>query len=446
MRKVGAFFVLLFLIVGGYFVYEKGGKYLTYYPQLSKERVSMLKDLQPKSQKDAVYVGAVKCKECHEDEYKKWAGSRHPKMIQDIKKSPKAIVADFSKLPKDADFNLSEIVYTIGGKFKQRYMIRKDFNNSEDYRVGNYQWNVQTKKWQPFHSWHYWYDDAFFHDNRKVPTSRVCDGCHFTGFMASQKRIEPGIGCESCHGPASKHIKEPKKYPVFVASKVDSNRQNEVCLQCHMRNRDIRLKNHTMRELFMDIRDYPLGYQPGKPLVKYKMPAPFIMGRETIEFYANGLPKKNRTQGNEFVHSIKGHHGITCINCHDPHSLHPVAEHNNGNELCMKCHSFGSPIGPHQKSLSAHTHHKPDSNGSLCVECHMPKVGKHTKRSPFTVRSHSFGFVTPKETIGYGLPPETNACYACHKDKSLQKLQKDLEEWGVLGWGEQMTLQNEIKK
>jgi len=104
---------------------------------------------------------------------------------------------------------------------------------------------------------------------------------------------------------------------------------------------------------------------------------------------------------------MKAKHGITCINCHDPQTLEPTAENNSGNSLCMKCHKFGSPIGPHQKSLEMHTHHKADSKDSLCVECHMPKVGKHTGKSPLTVRTHIFGFVTPKETLAYKMPKQT---------------------------------------
>ena len=102
---------------------------------------------------------------------------------------------------------------------------------------------------------------------------------------------------------------------------------------------------------------------------------------------------------------------------------------------CMKCHSFGSPIGPHQLNLEKHTNHKADSKGSLCVECHMPKTGRHTGKSPLTVRSHMFGFTTPQETIKYKMPNETNACFACHKeDRDMKTLQSDLESWGMIGW------------
>ncbi|MEA3331520.1 MAG: cytochrome c3 family protein, partial [Campylobacterota bacterium] len=328
---------------------------------------------------------------------------------------------------------LKDAIYSVGGKFKQRFMMRKDINGTEDYILGNYQWNVETQKWQGFKPWKYWYKDAYPHANEELPTSRACDGCHFNGFMSREKRVESGIACESCHGPASKHVADPKS-KLYLASLSDPVRQNEVCLQCHMRNRDIRLRDQNISEIYGDARDYPFGYEAGKSLSKYKLVAPFVLGQETKEFYANGMGKKNRMQGNEFVHSMKAKHGITCINCHDPHTLEPTAEKNTGNALCMKCHSFGSPIGPHQSSLEKHTKHKADSKGSLCVECHIPKVAKHTGKSPITVRTHSFGFVTPKETLAYKMPKETNACYACHKERGMKTLQNDLESWGMISW------------
>jgi predicted CXXCH cytochrome family protein len=433
MKRFFIFIFITVIVLVGFEAYKYGAKIYPFIGQLTQDRVGTEVDLQNIDQKKAYFVGATKCEECHKDNYKDWSHSRHPKMIQDIKKNPDVVVADFSKLPKNANFTLQEAVYTIGGKFKQRYMIRHDRNGSEDYVLGNYQWNVQTKKWQGFKPWKYWYKTAYPHHNEDLPTSRACDGCHFTGFMSTQKRVDTGISCEACHGPASLHVKEPNS-KVYLASLSDPVRQNEVCLQCHMRNRDKRLEDVNMSKIYGDARDYPFGYEAGKSLSKYKMVAPFVMGHETKEFYANGAAKKNRTQGNEYVHSMMGKHGITCINCHNPHTLEPTAQKNSGNKLCMKCHSFGSPIGPHEKNISAHTHHKSDSKGSLCVECHMPKVGRHTGKSPITVRSHQFGFVTPAQTLKYAMPKETNACFVCHKDKEMKSLQKDLEKWGMVSW------------
>jgi len=432
MKKI-IFFFFIVATVAGIAYTQNAFKIFPFYEQLTQEHVGTAIDLQETAQKEATFVGAAKCQECHKDNHKAWSHSGHPRMIRDFRKDPTVVVADFSKLPDDANFKLEDATYTIGGKFKQRFMIRKDYQGKEDYVLGNYQWNVQTNKWQKFKPWKYWYKDAYPHDNEQLPTSRACDGCHFTGFMSTEKRVDTGIACESCHGPASKHVENPVS-KVYLASLSDPVRQNEVCLQCHMRNRDKRMEDVNMSEIYGDARDYPFGYEAGKPLSEFKMVAPFA-GKETKEFYANGMGKKNRMQGNEFVHSMKGKHGVTCINCHNPHTLEPTAEKNTGNQLCMSCHTFGSIIGPHQGSLEKHTRHKEGSTGSLCVECHMPKVGKHTGKSPITVRTHLFGFVTPAETQKYDMPDETNACYACHKaDRSMSTLQKDLEKWGMVGW------------
>jgi len=434
MKKILLLITAIFVSTTLFFAYTELSKIYPFYEQLTQEHAGTEVSLQPISQENAHFVGSQKCIECHDKKHKAWSHSKHPKMIQDIKKNPSVVVADFSKLPSDANFLLKDAIYTVGGKFKQRFMLRKDLNGTEDYVLGNYQWNVQTQKWQGFKPWKYWYKNAYPHDNNALPTSRACDGCHFTGYMSTQKRVESGIACEACHGPASEHVKNPES-PVYQASLSDPVRQNEVCLQCHMRNRDKRLEDQNMSSIYGDARDYPMGYEAGKSLRQYKMAAPFKMGHETKEFYANGAAKKNRTQGNEFVHSMKGKHGITCINCHNPHTLEPTAQKNSGNALCMKCHSFNSPIGPHQNTLQEHTHHKADSKGSLCVECHMPKTGRHTGKSPITVRSHMFGFTTPAETLKYGMPQETNACFACHKkDRDMKTLQNDLEKWGILSW------------
>jgi predicted CXXCH cytochrome family protein len=434
MKKILSFLTISLLVTVGYYVYINASKVYPYYVQLTQTHVGVAVDLQSLDQKEAHFVGASKCVKCHDKKHAAWSHSRHPKMVQDISKDSSVVVADFSKLPEDANFALKDAVYTVGGKFKQRFMMRKDLNGTEDYVLGNYQWNVQTQKWQGFKPWKYWYKDAYPHDNNELPTSRACDGCHFTGYMSTQKRVDVGISCESCHGPASKHVENPES-KLYLASLSDPVRQNEVCLQCHMRNRDKRLETQTMSDIYGDARDYPMGYEAGKPLSDYKMVAPFIMGHETKEFFANGAAKKNRTQGNEFVHSMKGKHGITCINCHNPHTLQPTAERNTGNKLCMKCHTFSSLIGPHQDSLEQHTRHKANSKGSLCVECHMPKTGKHTGKSPLTVRTHRFGFTTPAETLKYGMPKETNACFACHKeDRDMKTLQNDLETWGMISW------------
>lgn len=426
--------LLLGIIVGGLgggFLFIKAQKIFPYYEQLTKTRLRTAVNLQPEAQKSAQYAGSKSCLECHEENYEAWRASYHAKMIQSVKETPEAIVGDFATLPADAHFSLDEIVYTIGGKFKQRYMLRDDLDGAEDYVIGDYQWNVELQRWQPYHPYKDWYSEGFPQDNKQVHTSRTCDGCHFVGFMSREVRIEPAIACESCHGPASTHIDDPRNETIFKATNADPYRATEVCLQCHMRNRDRRLATQSLAELFGDVRDYPQGFEPGRPLQAYKMQAPFEPGQETSEFYGNNVGKKNRMQGNEFVLSVMYKHGITCVNCHNPHTLDSTTTTPTGDALCMKCHDFGSLIGPHQESLEAHTRHKTDSTGSSCIECHMPKTGRHLKSSPLTVRSHVFGFIGPSQTRKYGVP---NACTSCHDDKDLDWADKSMREWGMLQW------------
>ncbi len=423
---------LLFVIgvtlgVGAHGPADKQRPHSALYSQLTRPHAGAAVSQQPAGQHAAHYVGTLKCGECHEEEYTAWASSRHGKMIQPVKGHAEVVLGDFATLPKDADFTRRDIVYTIGGKFKQRYMLRADNKGTQDYVIGNYQWNTQLQRWQPYASYKDWYSDGFVHDNKQVFTSRTCDGCHFVGFMSRQQRVEPGIGCESCHGPGSVHALDERKESIYKASDHDPHRATEVCLQCHMRNRDKRMETMSIKELFADVRDYPTGFEPGRPLIQYKLQAPFEPGHESKEFHANGVGKKNRMQGNEFVHSLMYKHGITCYNCHNPHKLDATSTAPLGDSLCMKCHGYGSEIGPHQKDRKAHA----PCGGVSCIDCHMPKTGRHLKSSPLTVRTHVFGFITPDDTRRYGVP---NACTGCHTDKTLEWAEQRLEQWGRVSW------------
>ena len=408
-----------------------------YYGQVTQERSRSDVDQQPTLQKDAHYVGSKVCADCHDEIYQVQHASMHPKMIQDVKADPAAIIADFATLPADASFSRADVVYTIGSKFKQRYMLRKDTPGKagypeENYIIGNYQWNSETQQWQSYSVYKDWYHDAWPLNNANIYTSHACDGCHFTGFNSQSQRIEPGINCESCHGPGSVHSNDELPESIYLATRHDPQRAMEICLQCHMRNVDKRLDDAslTVADLYGTARDYPYGYEPGLPLADYKRQAPFTPGVEDSKFYANGIGKKNRMQGNDYVQSTMYQHGITCMNCHDPHSADNTARQPRGASMCMECHSYGSPLGPHQTTEFAHSRHAEGPDSPNCIDCHMPKIGKHTGKSPHTVRTHVFRFIYPQESIAYGLP---NACSSCHEE-SNEWAQKKMQEWGMTTW------------
>lgn len=438
MRKLCITLIIVaVLILVGKAVYENSPfkSALIYFDQVTMERVRSDVDLQPTAQKDAVYVGSKACAECHEEIFQVQHNSRHPKMIQDVKADPSVIVADFSTLPEDASFKREEIVYTIGSKFKQRFMLRKDTPGKEgypeeNYIIGNYQWNTETQKWQGYTPTKDWYHDAWPDDPSMVFTSHTCDGCHFTGFNSQYQRIEPGVNCENCHGRGSQHVADGLKESIYLATNHDPQRAMEVCIQCHMRNVDKKLDDPkvAVSNLFETARDYPYGYEPGMALAQYKKQSFPEVDRS--RFYGNGIGKKNRMQGNDYVQSSMYKHGITCMNCHDPHAADNTAEKPRGDQLCMECHKFGSPLGPHQVSAEAHSRHEAGPEAPGCIDCHMPKIGKHTGKSPHTVRTHIFRFIYPQETIDHGLP---NGCSGCHAE-SADWAKEKMDEWGMSTW------------
>jgi len=96
--------------------------------------------------------------------------------------------------------------------------------------------------------------------------------------------------------------------------------------------------------------------------------------------------------------------GVTCSDCHDPHSLELRAE---GNALCTRCHSGVRYDAP------SHHFHRPGGEGARCVSCHMPRT---TYMVVDPRRDHGLRVPQPELTDEIGVP---NACNRCHADRSL---------------------------
>ena len=80
-------------------------------------------------------------------------------------------------------------------------------------------------------------------------------------------------------------------------------------------------------------------------------------------YYSDGQIRDEVYEYGSFLQSRMHAAGVTCSDCHDPHTLKPRAA---GNALCSQCHMatrFDTP---------AHHFHAPDSQGARCVACHAP--------------------------------------------------------------------------
>lgn len=87
------------------------------------------------------------------------------------------------------------------------------------------------------------------------------------------------------------------------------------------------------------------------------------------------------------------------------------------NEACLQCHE------PMRADVAAHTRHAPASSGSSCYNCHMPYTTYGLLK---TIRSHTVGVPSVRESVRTGRP---NACNLCHLDKTLQWTGETLERW-----------------
>jgi hypothetical protein len=100
-----------------------------------------------------------------------------------------------------------------------------------------------------------------------------------------------------------------------------------------------------------------------------------------------------------FVQSKMYAQGVTCSDCHDPHSLKVKAP---GNAVCAQYHQ------PATYDTTAHTHHAQGTAGAACAACHMPTT---TYMVIDPRHDHSMRIPRPDISALLGTP---NACNNCH--------------------------------
>lgn len=362
----------------------------------------------------AQYVGSAKCAECHRAYYDGWKDSAHNKMIRPpVTQGPdRTVLADFNRPSPERPFELKDVKWVIGHRWKQRFI--GEVNGQEV--VFPAQWSVREKKWQPYEGKSDWWY-PYHKDWKSRSNFKLCAGCHSTGADASaQNWVELNIACESCHGPGKAHAAAPKVDNIVNPARLSVARSIEVCLSCHRAGKPPGTEYA-----------WPVGYQPGLDLSQFWKAVEPEAGKRTAEFWPNGTARKNRVQGNTFVQSVMYHAELQCSNCHESHgSLHVsmTVKAADSNALCLTCHGPGKVPGPKYKELPEHTHHAPLSTGSRCVECHMPKTGSNAVAAE--ARNHTFEFISPSDSIKYGVP---NSCNGCHADRTPRWALDVVKKW-----------------
>ena len=364
----------------------------------------------------ATYVGSAACQKCHADIYEHWQKTPMANVVRDPREHPDAIIPDLSKPDPLVNFTKDDIAFVYGSIWKQRYFKKV----GDDYFPLPAQWDVTHKAWKKYFAKDDWWSPMYPPDNFQRPTGPLCDGCHSVNYNIQTKVVtEWNVGCERCHGPGSEHVKNPTSANILNPARMDYVTANDTCIQCHSQGRP---PGNPIQGKYYD---WPVGYNAGEKLSDYWRLEGHKLGDTTFTHFADGTAHKNRMQGNDFVTSLMYTHGITCFTCHDVHgTANPANLRKPVNTLCLDCHGPGSPNGPHTATLAGHTHHKPDSEGSQCIACHMPKIAQTL--GDVNVRSHTFHFVSPAMTDSLKIP---NACNVCHADKSTEWAAGELKSW-----------------
>ena len=172
-----------------------------------------------------------------------------------------------------------------------------------------------------------------------------------------------------------------------------TEREIEVCAQCHSRRSQL-----------------AEGYEAGKPLFDYYRPALLT----SPLYYDDGQQRGEVYNWGSFLQSKMYASGVTCSDCHNPHSGKLRAE---GNSLCATCHL------PSKYDTTAHHHHKPASAGAECVGCHMPTA---TYMVVDPRRDHSLRVPRPDLSVKFGTP---NACNGCHTNRDARWAAKQVNQW-----------------
>jgi Tfp pilus assembly protein PilF len=230
---------------------------------------------------------------------------------------------------------------------------------------------------------------------------------------------EPGINCETCHGPSAEHVrvckkaekkgKVPEDLKIVMTSKFTQDQHNSSCAPCHAQMRPI-TPSYFPGDRFFDNYD--------------------LTTLENTDFYPDGRDLGETytfTSWNQNQCMLKGE--LHCVTCHTSSGRDRYAD--TPNDACLQCHNNRT------ENLSAHTGHKPDSEGSVCINCHMPQ----TMFGRMVQSDHSFRPPMPEATIRYGSP---NACNLCHTDKTpewaneylkargMDNIQKETLKWADL--------------
>ncbi len=377
------------------------------------------------------FVGDVACGNCHQKEFADWKTSDHYWAM--LPPNDSTVIGNFNNVTYTADGVTShffkrqekffvntqgpdgknhdyEIKYTFGVRPLQQYLVEFPGGRMQALRQC---WNVKEKKW--FHQYpnqNVYHGDWLHWSHAAQNWNAMCSECHSTNlqrnFNAEADTFNTtwsvlNVSCEACHGQGEKHVQYVSADDYSTKEKVagsylllhkdqSSKDQITTCAPCHSRRLVVDSKPFQSLQLL----DHYIPEVPHTPM-----------------YHADGQFNDEDYEYASFSQSRMFQKNVKCSDCHNPHSGKILFI---GNALCLQCH---------EKKLDdpAHTFHAMNTEGSQCINCHMPSKN-------FMVidqrRDHSFRIPRPDQSVKYGTP---NACNNCHADKNAKWAADAIVKW-----------------
>lgn len=375
-----------------------------------------------------------------------------------------------------------DVVYG-GGVNKQRYLAKfTDAAGKLRYystlplqfnSAGQESYTERTSKvWRDYHG-DWWYDEAT--RALRTPTSsgsfeKNCMSCHAVGVQidpttfAAQTVVDPfygdfdfdgdgvkeelNVGCESCHGPGSRHWEAAGRGKHIVSlSLLTPEREAMVCGQCHSRpTGKFGTDSPVNAQGWMMVagtsrNDFLKNNAGGGAGAKLDAAGEDLWGDAAGTTSKGNHSKAHHQQYTDFIRSGLYKNAtqlVTCSTCHDPHAktANPRqlrASSANNAALCGSCHA--AQAGDLVAHLTARGIPSPSSMASArCTDCHMPKTAKTGAGEPSgivgatsgrtywwnDVSSHVFDVPVKAASIATAMPTSyTNPCGGCHSGSGM---------------------------
>ncbi len=184
-----------------------------------------------------------------------------------------------------------------------------------------------------------------------------CYGCHVSQLATNYDLKtdtyqttwkEPGINCETCHGPSEAHNEAMRKFPKEVkppdtadfklirTKKFTPAQHNDACNSCHSKAMPL-TAGYLTPERFFDHFD--------------------LVTLEDPDFYPDGRDLgENYTQTSWLMSPCVKGGKLHCVNCHTSSGRYRF-KNEKFNSACLPCHE------ERVKNVAAHTHHPAESAG-----------------------------------------------------------------------------------